>query len=106
MMNTILRSNMLKLASLLAMTLFLISVMNHYILTLNFFDNSGAYFSGDPQQESTVFAAMQRYIYLGAVLYMLVKLTLITLILYSALYIAESQVSFGKVCGVVISSEF
>ena len=68
-MKAMFKSNLFSLGLYYGLSVILITVTNHYILTINFFDNSGEYMSGIPNQESEVYEALQKYIYLSSILY-------------------------------------
>jgi hypothetical protein len=105
-MNSTTKSNLISLGILLGLTLMLIKIANYYVLTLNFYDNSGEYLSGVPEREHDVYDALQRYIYLSAIAYTVLKLFLITLIIHTALYLAGQQMKFGRALNIVIFSEY
>lgn len=100
------KSNFFSLGILLLLSLSLIWITDHYILTLNFFDNSGEYLAGIPQQESDVFSVLQKYIYLSAIFYLSVKVLLVALIISTALFLAEQQVSFSRALNIAILCEY
>jgi hypothetical protein len=105
-MKPVLKSNLFCLGILLGISFVLIYLTDRYILTLNFFDNSGEYLSGIPEREGEVYAALQKYIYISAAVYLAFKLILISLIIYTALYIAGQQIKFSRALNIVIWSEY
>jgi len=105
-MKSIIKSNFFSLGILLGLSLVLVSVTNHYILTLDFFGNSGEYLSGTPDRERDVYEALQKYIYLSTVLYTTVKVLFIALIIYTALFLADHQIKFSGALNIVILSEY
>jgi hypothetical protein len=105
-MNAYIKSNILSLCALIALSFALISATNHYILTVNFYDNSGDFLSGIPDQEGAVFESLQKWIYLSSAVYLVFKLALISLILYTALYLSGQPVRYARIFNVVTLSEF
>ena len=105
-MKSIFKSNFISLGILLGLSLVIVTITSHYILTVKFFDDSEAYFSGIPGQEANVYASLQKYIYLTTVAYILVKLLITALVLYTALYLADKFIPFGKALHIAILSEF
>jgi hypothetical protein len=93
-------------AMLLLFSLLLLSVTNHYILTINFFDNSGEYLSAQPGDEAKTYDALQKYIYLSTILYISIKVVLIALIIYTALYLQDQQINFSSALNIVIRAEY
>jgi hypothetical protein len=96
----------LTLGILIGATFLLIYLTDKYILTLNFYENSGDPVSGIPGQESQVYDNLQKWIYFSSALYLLVKLGMIALILYTALFLADQHVAFNRVFNVVVLAEF
>jgi hypothetical protein len=105
-MNSVLKSNLFCLAALIGITFIIISATNRYILTVNFYNVSGSYLAGNPEQESAVFESLQKWIYLSTAGYLVTKLFIISLILYTALYFVDQQVGFNRIFNVVTLSEF
>ena|GEM_PF-1052260 len=105
-MKSLLKSNIIGLGALLGLSFALISITNHYILTINFYNNSGDLFSGIPDQESAVYESLQKWVYIGTASYLIVKLFLIALVLYTALYLSDQAVSFGKIFNITVLAEF
>lgn len=105
-MNSITKSNFIRLGIYFGLSFAIISVTNHYILTINFFDNSGEFLAGNPSQESEVYRDLQKYIYLSTLIYTLFKVSMIALILYTALYLAEHQIEFVSAFNIAITAEF
>ena len=105
-MKSIFKSNFFSLGVFFGLSILLIIITNHYILTVNFFNNSGEILSGIPNKESEVFEALQKYIYLSTLFYTTLKLFFIALILYTALFLADQQVKFSRALNIVILSEY
>lgn len=91
---------------LLFANFFLIWLTGHYILTINFYEKSGNIVTDDPRQAILVYAGFQRWIYLFSVIYLLMKLTLITIILAAAMYLSDQHIAFHLIFRVVVSAEF
>ena len=105
-MKSIVKSNIFGLIGLLSTTFILIYITNHYILTISFYESNGDPVAGIPDQESQVYENLQKWIYLSSVIYLLIKLFLIALILYTALYLSEHPIQFNKIFNVVLIAEF
>ena len=94
------------LGLLLGLSAVIISVTNHYILTINFFDSSGEYLNGNPALEGKTYEDIQKYIYSSTVIYTTFKLFVVALVLYTALFLADHPIPFAKAFNIVILSEF
>lgn len=105
-MKSLLKSNIIGLGALLGLSFALISITNHYILTINFYNNSGDLFSGIPDQENAVYESLQKWVYIATAGYLIVKLFLIAMVLYTALYLSDHEVPFSQVLNITILSEF
>lgn len=105
-MKFIVKSNILSLFILLGITFILIYITNRYILTINFYENSGDPVSGIPEQEGRVYDNLQKWIYLSSALYLLIKLFLISLVLYTGLYLSDHPVDFERIFNITIWAEF
>lgn len=90
---------------LVIMTIILIGVTDHFILTLDFYDNSGDPVAGIPGREIPVLQNLQEWICLSVAIYLFVKVFLIALILYTALYLSNQEVRFLGILQVVIYAE-
>ena len=66
----------------------------------------GALFAGDPGRELQVYRSLQDYIYLSAAVYLFVKIGLIALILYTALYLKGMPIDYNKIFRLVVRCEF
>lgn len=95
----------ISLIVLIALTLLLIYITDRCILTLDFYDNSGDPVAGIPAQEKQAYENLQQWIYLFSACYLIVKITLIALILYTALYLAGHRARFRGVFQVVVYAE-
>lgn len=105
-MRTLFRSNNFGLGVLLGLSFILIYITNKYILSVGFYNNSGDILSGTPGQDSVVYAALQKWIYLSQAVYEVVKILIVSLILYTALYLNDQPVAFGRLLNVVIYCEY
>lgn len=97
---------LINLIVLIILSCFLVFLADKYILTSVFFTRNGQYLSGIPEQELKVYDMIQKWIYFSAGTYLLVRIVIITLILYTALYLSEVSVSFKKVLRTVILAEY
>jgi hypothetical protein len=95
----------ISLIVLIALTLLLIFITDRYILTIDFYDNSGDPVAGIPAQEKQVYENLQQWIYFSSAVYLLIKIAFIALVLYTALYLADHQVRFVGVFQVVTYAE-
>ncbi|GGH12081.1 hypothetical protein [Mucilaginibacter phyllosphaerae] len=100
------KNYLLNLAVLGLLSCVLVFLTDKYILTSDFFTRNGQYLSGIPEQELRVYDMIQKWIYLSAVTYLLSRILIVTLILYTALYLSEVSVSFKNVFGTVILAEY
>lgn len=96
----------LLLAALISATLLLVFITNEYILTVNFYERNGQPVSGIPDMESLVYQNIKKVIYLYTVVYITVKVLVVTLLLATGLYFFEIRVSFRKLLRVVVTCEF
>ncbi|QEM07215.1 hypothetical protein DIU31_028325 [Mucilaginibacter rubeus] len=88
------------------LSLILVSITSHFILTIKFFENSNEYLSGIPGQETGIYNSLQKYLYLSNILYGIFKLTLIALIINTGLYLSDVNVAFGKTFLITVLCEF
>jgi len=84
-------------AILVLLTFVLIYITNRYILTVGFYSNSDDPLSGIPGQDVIIYENLQRWIYISSALYLLLKLSAISLVLYIALYLADQQVNYAEI---------
>lgn len=105
-MKLLLKNGALNLLVLLLLTFVLINITNRYILTPGFYSNGGDPLSGIPGQELSIYENLQRWIYISSGTYLIVKLAAITLVLYTALYLADQPVSYKDIFNVVVLAEF
>ncbi|MGN6639520.1 MAG: hypothetical protein ACTHJ8_11465, partial [Mucilaginibacter sp.] len=101
-MKRILKSNFFGLGLLLGLSFLLIYITDKYILSVDFFNRGSDIFSVIPEQ---VYHAVQKWIYFSQVIYTLVKVSLIALIIYTALYLSDESISFSRVLNIVIYCE-
>ncbi|WP_345952976.1 hypothetical protein [Mucilaginibacter sp. PAMB04168] len=104
-MNFIKKSNLISLGAILGLTLAIISASNRTILTNNFFAENGHPLAVLPGQDILLFAGLQKWIYIVTGFYLLFKLCLIALILYTALYIADHLIPYGVILHMVTICE-
>ncbi|MDT3401262.1 hypothetical protein [Mucilaginibacter terrae] len=100
-MNFIKKSAVISLGAVLGLTLAIVSTSNRLILTRNFFAENGQHLAALPGQDMLLFAGLQKWIYVLTALYLLFKLCLISLILYTALYIADHLLSYWHILLIV-----
>src|ERR1700753_573570 len=105
-MGFIFKSNVFGLILLIVLTYLLIYLNDRYVLNAAFFDANGDPLSGIPDREADVYTRLQKWIYVFEGFYLIVKICIITLLLYTALFLSEKQVSFEKILKVVIYAEF
>ena len=105
-MKKLFKSNLLGLGTLIGLSFLLIYITGKYILSISFYNNSGDIFSGFPDQNAAVFDALKKWIYITDVLYIVVKITIIALILYTALFLNDQNVPFSSVLNVVIYCDY
>lgn len=105
-MKSIAKSNIIYFSVLLAVTYALIALTNHYILTLDFYQNSGSVLSGVPGHDIDIYENMKKWIYFSAAIYLLVKLFIISLIFYTALYLSGEAVGLGQLFKIALLAEY
>jgi len=96
----------LSLSLLLGITFLLIYLTDRYILTAGFYQTNGEPLSGIPDREAGIYDALQKWVYISSAVYLLIKLTLITVILHTALYLRDRDVPFGNIFRLVIIADF
>ncbi|MFI5162349.1 MAG: hypothetical protein ACHQHN_13805 [Sphingobacteriales bacterium] len=87
-------------------TVILIYSTNHLILNVAFYNRSGDPLSGFSEGEQEIYGAIQKWIYISATAYLLVKLIIVSLILYVGLFLAGHTVSFSRIFKVTIYAEY
>jgi len=100
------KSALLSLLAYMALTFFLIYITDHYILTINFYESSGDLVSAIPDQEQKVYESLQQWIYISSAVYLVIKFCLISLTLYTGLYLFDRPVAFSKIFQVTVLAEF
>jgi len=91
--------------TLTAASLLLISFTDHLILTPGFYKNNGDILGYDDNTLSA-YLHMQQWIYFYEVIYLAVKLSVVALVLYTALYVSNRAISFATLFGITTLSEF
>lgn len=104
-MNFIKKSNLISLSAVLGLTLAIVSVSNELILTRSFFADSGHALAALPGQDILIYAGLQKWIYVLTGLYLLLKIGLTSLIIYTALYIVDRPISFSAILNMVTLCE-
>lgn len=105
-MKFLLKNGKFSFAVLLSLTFGLIFITERNILTVGFYQAGGDVLAGVPGREVTVYANLQKWIYFSSALYLLLKLGTITLILHTALYLHNQQVSLREIFSVSVLAEF
>lgn len=105
-MNYTRTSPLLSLGVLLGLSFTLIDLTNHYILTPQFYENSGEVLSGIPANNALLYASYQKWIYFYETLYTILKTSIVALLLYTVLYLVNKPVLFARIFLVVVYSEF
>lgn len=105
-MNFTKKSGLISLGFLTGLSFALIYITNRDILTPQFYENSGQAFAGIPGQDKSVYASYQKWIYFYEALYIFIKSNFVSLMLYTALYLAGQQPGFLPVFQVVVLAEF
>lgn len=99
-------NTILLIAILVSISLLLIALADKYILTQAFYDRNGQPLSGIPELESMTYRNIQRTVYFYSAIYLIVKLLVITLVIYTGLYFFEIRASFGDLLRIVTLAEF
>ena len=105
-MISLLKKNSFRLSVLLLLTYALLFITDRYILNTAFFQGIGDPLSGIPDKEAGIYDSLQKWVYISEGAYLLIKLLVIGLILYTALNLLECPVRFKKVFGIVVNAEF
>ncbi|MFC0513125.1 hypothetical protein ACFFGT_02900 [Mucilaginibacter angelicae] len=105
-MKLLYKYGMLSLTLLLLLTFLLIYLTDHYILTAGFYENNGDPLSGIPGQDLSIYQALQKWVYFSSVVYLLMKISVIALIIHTALFMHNEEVSFRSVLKITILAEF
>ncbi|MGF7079041.1 hypothetical protein [Mucilaginibacter sp. UYCu711] len=105
-MKSMLKNCYVNLIILILLTFLLIFVTNRNILTVGFYENGGDPLSGIPEQGVKVYESLQNWIYFSSAVYLLIKLCLITLIIYTALYLNDQVVPAGKIFTITVLAEY
>ena len=100
------RHGKLSLILLLSLSFTLIYITNHCILTLEFYQNNGNALSGIPGQDARVYEALQKWVYLTSAIWLMLRLGVIALILHTALYLHDHQLSFNSIFKITVLAEF
>jgi hypothetical protein len=105
-MKILLKYGSVHLGLLLLLTFLLIWITGREILTPEFYANSGDPLSGIPGQGAAMLDMMQKWVYISSAIYLLIKLGFITLILYTALYLNNQNVSLSSIFKITVLAEF
>lgn len=105
-MKSILKSTPLLFGLLLLSTLTLIYITNHNILTADLYRRSDNPLSGFPEEEQMVNSELQKWIFLVSAIYVIVKIAIISMILYIGMHIYDATVPFQKIFRVVTAAEY
>lgn len=99
-------NTILLIATFVGISLFLLYLSDKCILTNDFYDRNQQPLTGIPEMEPTIFRTVQRVVFLYSAGYLIVKLLVITLIIYTGLYFFEIRASFSDLLRIVTLSEF
>ncbi|SEM74283.1 hypothetical protein SAMN05192574_101667 [Mucilaginibacter gossypiicola] len=91
--------------ALLSTSFALIALTNRLILTPDFYKRSGDLLGYD-DNALTTYVNAQKWLYFFEIIYLGIKLSLISLVLYTTLYIARQPIRFSSILCVVIIAEF
>jgi hypothetical protein len=91
---------------LLSLCFLLIAISHQLVLTRDFFSKSGQALAATTRLDVSVYASLNKWFYLYESFYLAAKLSLVTLILYTALYLVGQQVSYLQLLDKVIVAEF
>ena len=98
--------SLLLIATLISLSLLLIALSNRYVLTQDFYDRNGEPLAGIPEIEAMAYRGIQRTIYFYAAIYLIIKLLLVTTVLYTGLFYFDMKASFRRILRVVACAEF
>jgi hypothetical protein len=99
------KTALLSLIVLVLLTLLLIYITDQDILTVGFYANSGDPVAGIGASQEQTFEDLQHWIYLSSAIYLIIKLSTTSLILYTALYLAGHQMRFVEIFQVAVYSD-
>jgi hypothetical protein len=105
-MNLLLKNSKVNLLVLTFATFVLVYITNHYILTVSFFENGSDPLSAIPGEGLKIYESLQIWIYFATATCLFIKLIAISTIIYTALYINDHQVPFGKIFNIIVLAEF
>jgi len=104
-MNFIKKYNLVSLGIISGLTLVIISATNRLILTRRFFAESGQTLALPPGNGLQLLTGQQQWVDILAILYFLFKIGLVSLILYTALYIADRPIAYSLILYIVTLCE-
>ena len=105
-MKNIAKLNTISITSLIGYTFLLIYITDRYVLTISFYENNGNPFPIISGQVNDVYSNLQKWIYISSALYLIIKLCLVSLVLYTALYLSDQVIVFQKVFLITTLAEF
>jgi len=105
-MNLFYKNPAISFLVLLLLNFLLIYITERYILTVDFYESSGDIFSGIPGKDTSVYQALQKWIYFSSAVYLILKLGTISLIIYTALQFNSREVTFRNVLKITILAEY
>ncbi|WEA01745.1 hypothetical protein [Mucilaginibacter sp. SJ] len=105
-MKTTKKTILVTFSALLLLSFCMIWLTDKNILTLEFLNGSGEYLTGDPVTEFTAYHDLQRWIYLSEAAYLSIKILLVSITIYTALYLKGAGCTFTDTMLVVMRAEF
>jgi len=105
-MNFIKNTTISNFCLLLTLSFILIFATSHFILTPSFYKDNGEQLSALSPDSATPYSGMLEWIYLFQAVYLIIKLSIVSLILYTALYLRNAEVRFWRIFNVVTVAEY
>jgi len=104
-MNSLLKHGKLSTGLLLSLTFLLIYLTDRYVLTAAFYEANGNPFFSVSGSSTHIYEALQKWVYLSAACYLLLKVCTIAMIIHAALYLQDKDVSYSSIFNVVVAAE-
>jgi hypothetical protein len=97
---------LLNLISIFLVNFALIWLNNHYVLTVDFYHSSNESLLGLPGQDILTYATLQKWIYVTSAAYLLTKLVIVSILIYTALFLFHQETNFKSVFNIVVKAEY
>lgn len=105
-MKSLAKSNFLCFLMLVALSLILVALTNHFVLTISFYRQSGSPLSWLPVEEAGIYESMKKWVYISTVIYLLVKISVVSLLIHTTLFLHGDSVPWNRTFYVALISEY